>query len=367
MRVAISGAGIAGPALAFWLDRGGHEPVLVEKATQLRRGGYMIDFWGVGYTIAERMGILSKVLEAGYSVQELRLVNSRGRTVGGFSADVFRRLSGDRFTSLPRGELADILYRSLENRLEVIFGNSISAIEEYDSGVRVGLEDGTTRDVDLVIGADGLHSRVREIVFGPETQFEKQLGYFVAAFEVEGYRPRDELVYVSYTEPRRQAARFSLRHDRTMFLFVFVAELMSGPGPREALERKTALHRVFGDAGWECPQILQAMDQVEDIYFDRVSQIKMDAWSKGRVMLIGDAASCVSLLAGEGSGLAMTGAYVLAGELNRARNDYREAFRRHEQRLRSFIETKQKSARNFASTFAPRRVPAFGCETRRRS
>ena len=275
MKVAISGAGIAGLALAFWLDRGGHEPLLIEKTAQFRTGGYMIDFWGVGYTIAERMGILPKVLEAGYSVQELRLVNSRGRAAGGFSADVFRRLSGDRFTSLPRGELADIIYRSLENRVEAIFGNSMSAIEEYDSGVRVSLEDGTTRDVDLVIGADGLHSRVREIVFGPETLFEKQLGYFVAAFEVDGYRPRDELVYVSYSAPGRQVARFSLRHDRTMFLFVFVAELMSSPGPREGPERKAALHRVFGDAGWECPQILRAMDQIGDIYFDRVSQIKM--------------------------------------------------------------------------------------------
>ena len=241
MRVAISGAGIAGPALAFWLDRGGHEPVLIEKAAQFRTCGYMIDFWGVGYTIAERMGILPEVLEAGYSVQELRLVNSRGGAVGGFSADVFRRLTGDRFTSLPRGELADVIYRSLENRVEVIFGNSMSAIEEYESGVRVGLEDGTTLDVDLVIGADGLHSRVREIVFGPETRFEKQLGYFVAAFEVEGYRPRDELVYVSYSAPGDRCARFSLRNDRTMFLFVFVAELMSGPGPREAPGTKGGL------------------------------------------------------------------------------------------------------------------------------
>jgi 2-polyprenyl-6-methoxyphenol hydroxylase-like FAD-dependent oxidoreductase len=314
----------------------------------------MIDFWGVGYTVAERMGILPKVQEAGYSVQEVRIVDKRGRKAGGFSADVFRRIAKDRFTSLPRGDLAEAIYRTIENRAETTFGNSISAIEPHDTGVRVGFEEGAARDFDLVIGADGLHSTVRELILGPESQFERLLGYRAAAFEVEGYRPRDELVYVSYTIPGRQVARFSLRDDRTMFLFVFVDERMPGPDLREAGERKATLLRVFGDAGWECPQILRAMDQVEDIDFDRVSQIRMNEWSKGCVMLIGDAASCVSLLAGEGTGLAMTETYVLAGELNRAGLDYREAYRRHEQRLRPLIERKQKSAQNFASAFAPK-------------
>ena len=124
-----------------------------------------------------------------------------------------------------------------------------------------------------------------------------------------------------------------------MFLFIFVSERMTSPEPRVGRERKAILERVFGDVGWECPQMLRAMDQVEDIYFDRVSQIRMDGWSKGRTMLIGDAASCVSLMAGEGTGLAMTEAYVLAGELKRAGGDYREAFRSHEQRLAPVYRT----------------------------
>ena len=281
-------------------------------------------------------------------------MNSRGCKVGGIDAEVFRRLANDRFTSLPRGDLADAIYQSIENHIETIFGNSISAIEQNDSGVRTSFEDGAPRDFDLVIGADGLHSRVRELVFGPESRFEKQLGYHVAVFEVEGYRPRDELVYVSNSLPGRQASRFSLRNDRTMFLFLFADEYLSGPEPREATDRKATLHRIFAGAGWECPQILEAMDHAEDIYFDRVSQIRMPAWSEGRVMLIGDAAACVSLMAGEGTGLAMTEAYVLAGELKRAGRDYSEAFRRHEQRLRPFIEGKQKSAQYFASAFAPK-------------
>lgn len=354
MKIAISGAGIAGPTLAYWLDRTGHEPILIEKAPHVRAGGYIIDFWGVGYTIAERMGILSEVRKTGYSVQEVRLVDSHGCRAAGFSAKVFARLTNGRYTSLRRGDLASVIYRSVQDRVETIFGDSISRIEQHGPGVRVAFEHGAPRDFDLVIGADGLHSAVRDLAFGPQSQFEKQLGYRVAAFEAEGYRPRDELVYLSYTAPGRQVARFALRGDRTLFLFVFVAEHMTGAEPRDDDERKAALHRVFSDIGWECPQILKIMDRVEEVYFDRVSQIKMDAWSNGRVMLIGDAAACVSLLAGEGTGLAMAEAYILAGELARAKGDHREAFRRYEQRLRPFIESKQKSAEDFAATFAPR-------------
>ena len=205
-----------------------------------------------------------------------------------------------------------------------------------------------------MIGADGLHSTVRDLVFGPERQFEKQLGYRVAVFEIEGYRPRDELVYVTYTTPGRQVGRVSLRGDRTMFSFLFVSDRMTSPEPLDAKGRKALLHQVFDDAGWECPQILQAMDQISDVYYDRVSQIRMDGWSKGRVMLIGDAAACVSLLAGEGAGLAMTEAYVLAGELNRAGHDYQAAYRRYEQLLRPSVEGKQKSVRYLASAFVPK-------------
>lgn len=354
MKIAISGAGVAGPTLAYWLRRTGHEPTLIEKAPHFRTGGYIIDFGLTGYTVAERMGIVPELRKAGYAVQELRFVDDRGRRVGGFSAERIRRMLKDRYTSLPRGDLAATIYQTIAGRVETLFGDSISAIEEYDAGVRVSFLRAAARDFDLVIGADGLHSAVRDLVFGPESRFEKRLGYHVAAFEVAGYRPRDELVYVCHGKPGWQAARFSLRDDRTLFLFVFVSERIAGPEPHGLDERKALLHRVFDGAGWECPQIFRAMDSVEDIYFDRASQIRMDAWSKGRVMLIGDAACCISLLGGEGAGLAMTEAYVLAGELHRAGPDYREAFRRHEERLRPFIERKQRSAQKFATAFAPK-------------
>lgn len=354
MRIAIVGAGVAGPTLAYWLHRCGHEPTLIEKSPHFRTGGYIIDFWGVGYTVAERMGILPEVRKAGYSIKEVRLVDDHGHKTAGFSAEVFRRMTKDRFTSLPRGDLAAVIYRTIEDRVETVFGVSIAEIKADAKGVKAIFERGPARTFDLVVGADGLHSVVRDLVFGTEEQFERRLGYYVAAFEIEGYSQRDELVYVSYTKPGRQVARFSLRDNRTMFLFVFVTECMTGPEPRDVEERKSVLRRVFEDAGWECLQILSAMDGVEDIYFDRVSQIRMDSWSRGRVALIGDAAACASLLAGEGTGLAMAEAYVLAGELNLAGDDYQTAFRRYEERLRPFIIGKQKSAEQFASSFAPR-------------
>jgi 2-polyprenyl-6-methoxyphenol hydroxylase-like FAD-dependent oxidoreductase len=354
MRIAINGAGIAGPALAYWLHRSGHEPTLIEKAPHFRTGGYVVDFWGLGYTVAEKMGILPDVLEAGYSFQELRLVDQHGHKTGGFPTGVFRRLTNERFTSLPRGDLASAIYKSVENRIETQFGNTISGIEECRSGLRVTFQHGPARDFDLVIGADGLHSTVRRLVFGPESQFEKRLGYFVATFEAAGYRPRDELVYIAHVAPGRQFARIAIRDDRTMFLFVFRADHLTRPEPSNLDETRAVLRATFGDMGWESAQILQAMDSANQIYFDRVSQIVMNTWSKGRVLLIGDAASAVSLLAGEGTGLAMTEAYVLAGELNRAQGDFHAAFQSYERQWRPFLETKQASAEKFAASFLPK-------------
>jgi 2-polyprenyl-6-methoxyphenol hydroxylase-like FAD-dependent oxidoreductase len=176
MRIAINGAGIAGACLAYWLQRSGHHVVLIERAPQFRTGGYAVDFWGVGYTVAERMGILPEVRARGYTFREVRDVDKRGCKVGGFSTDFLRQSLMDRFTSIPRGDLAVAIYRTIENRVETLFDNSISAINKGASSVLVSFEHGTACEFDLVIGADGLHSTVRALVFGPERQFEKPLG-----------------------------------------------------------------------------------------------------------------------------------------------------------------------------------------------
>jgi 2-polyprenyl-6-methoxyphenol hydroxylase-like FAD-dependent oxidoreductase len=199
-----------------------------------------------------------------------------------------------------------------------------------------------------------LHSRVRRLAFGPEAAFEVSLGYHVAAFEVEGYRPRDELVMVSHGVPGRQVSRFTLRDDKTLFLFVFRDEYLPAGRAPSAAGPKAVLASVFADVGWECPRILAAMREVGDIYFDGVNQIRMDRWTKGRTALIGDAAACVSLMAAEGTGLAMAEAYVLAGELRHCGGDHGAAFARYEQRLIPFLKRKQKWAATFGSSFAPK-------------
>lgn len=354
MRVLISGGGIAGPTLSYWLQRSGHEVLLVEQAPQLRTGGYVIDFWGIGYDIAEKMGLIPRIRELGYQVREVRFVDARGRKSGGFAVDVFRRMTDDRFTSLRRSDLAATIYGAIDGKVETIFGDSVASIEDEGDHVRVGFDRAAPREVDLVVGADGLHSRVRHLAFGPESKFEVSLGYHVAAFEVEGYRPRDELLYISHGVPGRQISRLSMRDDRTLFLFIFRNEYLTAENPSSEQERKAVLAEVFGDVGWECPQILAAMENVDEIYFDRVSQIRMDRWTKGRTALIGDAAACVSLMAGEGTGLAMAEAYVLAGELGACGGDHGAAFARYEERMMPFLGRKQESAAKFASSFAPK-------------
>lgn len=351
--VLVSGAGIAGPTLAYWLTVHGFETTLVEIAPQLRTGGYVIDFWGRGFDVAEKMRILTEIKREGYDIKELRLVNSRGKRVGGLNAEVFRSATSGRYVSIPRGELAKIIFETVGDRCETVFGDSVTKIEPDESEVRVSFERTEPRRFDMVIGADGLHSVVRKLVFGKQDLFEKYLGYRVAAFTVKGYRPRDEEVYVSYSLPGRQVARFAMRNDQTMFLFVF-ADAKSPYDEEPGIDHKGILRAGFSDAGWECSQILEAMESCGEIYFDRVSQIRMSNWSQGRVGLVGDAAFCPSLLAGQGSALAMFGAYILAGELSRSADRPQNAFQRYEQRLRRFIVGKQDAAVKFSGSFAPK-------------
>jgi 2-polyprenyl-6-methoxyphenol hydroxylase-like FAD-dependent oxidoreductase len=354
MNVLISGAGIAGPTLAFWLHRCGVTPTLVEQAPALRTGGYIIDFWGAGFEIADRMGLLPDIRAAGYSVREVRVVGADGKRVAGFPVDVFVRATNGRYVSLRRGDLADVLFSHLGD-VETIFGDSIARIEQDHHHVMVTFESGAVRPFDLVVGADGLHSRVRELILGAENQFEHYVGLKVAAFEVSGYHPRDELVYIMYTEVDRQVARFAMRDDRTMFLLIFADPAADVPADLD--QQKAVLREHFAGSGWECPRVMDALEGVTALYFDRVSQIDIPpalSWAKDRVVLVGDAASCISLLGGQGSALAMTAAYLLAGEIHRAGCDYRTAFARYEDRFRPFVTAKQRMAIRFANAFAPR-------------
>ncbi len=350
----ISGLGIAGPTLAYWLTAAGFRPTIVERAPVLRTGGYVIDFWGLGYDIAEGMGLTDELNRIGYHIHEMRIVNERGRRVAGFGTKVFLELAGGRYVTIARSTLSRLLFEKIKESTEVIFGDEIRILRERDDCVEVELERAGRRKFDIVIGADGLHSTVRRLISGPQDRLEKRLGYTVAAFEATAYRPRNEGVYVMFSEPGRMVGRVTLRDDRTLFLFVFTSDIATGVAPTDLPAQKAMLRARFGDNAWECPQILDALDRTNDLYFDRVSQIRVPMWSQGRIALVGDAAYCVSLVAGQGSALAMVGAYVLAGELAKASGRYKEAFTNYEGVLRSFIEAKQEGAARFASAFAPR-------------
>ncbi|EIG62709.1 FAD-binding domain [Bradyrhizobium sp. WSM1253] len=345
--VLISGAGIAGPTLAYWLKAAGYAPTLVERASALRRGGYVIDFWGLGYDIAERMGLLPAIENAGYRAREMRIVDDHGRRIAGFGTDVLDDLTGGRYVTLARSDLSRLLYGTVRDGVETIFDEEIVGLEQQPEWVDVQLRRGGSRRFDLVVGADGLHSQVRSLAFGSIGTFERNLGYGVAAFETRGYRRRDENVYLMHNRPGRMIGRFALCNDRTLFLFVFRGDA-GGPAA------KAQLRDLYRDARWECPDILNELERTDDLYCDRVSQIRMDGWSRGRVVLIGDAAFCVSLVAGQGSALAMISAYVLAGELARADGRHEQAFSAYETRLRSYIGAKQRGAERFAAAFAPR-------------
>lgn len=352
MKIAINGAGIAGPTLAWWLKHYGHEPVLFEKSHTFRTGGYVIDFWGLGYDIAEKMGILPQIKEKGYLLKELKMLDADGNLLVKNNVEAVRHLVHDRLVSIPRGDLAFSIFQAC-NDIETHFGTHIVGIENGDTQTKVQLSNGRTDSFDIVVGADGLHSNTRSLIFGEEARFEKPLGYYVSAFYLDHYPKRDELSAVSHTIPNKQVMRVSLRNGQTVFLFICSeAELHSIP--KTLKEQKEALHSIFGEMGWETSDILKRMDDLEELYFDRVSQIRMESWTKNRVALIGDAAACASLLAGEGSGLAMTEAYILAGEIHRSKGDIPQAFKDYETQLRPFLIKKQTSALRIAGFFAPK-------------
>lgn len=348
----ISGAGVAGPALAFWLDAAGFETTLVERSPAPRTGGYVLDFWGLGYDIAERMGLADALESIGYHIREFRVVGDRGERLAGFGVKGLYSLAGGRFITIPRSGLSRLLFEKAALRTDVIFGDEIAVIREETDAAHVEFERAGARRFDLVIGADGLHSKVRDLVFGPQTRFETDLGYAVAAFEAEGYRPRDDDVYLVHNKPGAMVGRVTLRDDRTLFLLIFATK--KGEGSQDIGAQKRILREIYRDGGWECAQILDRLDAAPELYFDRVSQIRMERWSKGRVALVGDAAFCISLAAGQGSALAITAAYVLAGELAKARGRHGEAFDAYEALLRPYIAIKQRGAERFSSAFAPR-------------
>ncbi|MGA0569066.1 FAD-binding domain [Rathayibacter sp. KR2-224] len=349
MKVLIVGAGIAGPTLAFWLNRSGHEITIVEHATELRSGGYLIDFWGAGFDVAQRMGIVPELRPHGYVFTEARAIDRNGRKIASFNPEAVIE-SNKRYMSIPRTDLASVIYDSLGGEVELILGDTVHDLANDGGCVRVTFESGSTRDFDLVFGADGLHSRVRRLAFGPDEQFEKYLGLVVAAFDAERYPQRDELIALMYAEIGFQAIRLSFRDDATLLLFTVRHD---GHVPVERAAQESLLREKLGGMGWEVPEMLAVMPHAKNFYFDTASQIRMPSWSTGRIALVGDAGAGPSFLAGQGSALAMVEGYTLAAELART-SDYREAFARYEERLAPLVRSKQAGAQGLGLAFAPK-------------
>jgi 2-polyprenyl-6-methoxyphenol hydroxylase-like FAD-dependent oxidoreductase len=348
--VLISGAGVAGLALAYWLRRLGFSPVVVERASAPRDGGQAVDLRGAAIEVARRTGILDAARAARTGTRGMSYVNSAGKRLA--SIDGAFGVIDPADVEIVRGDLVSILYQAARNDVEFIFDDSISSLTDAPDGVTVTFERSAPRTFHLVTGADGPHSRVRDLAFGPESRFVSQLGLYLSVFTIPNDLDLDhwQLIYVT---PGHSVTVTSARGNREARAIFFFA---SGPLEYDHHDRgqqQELLAAAFAGAGWEVPRLLTAMPDAPDFYFDSVSQVRMGSWSAGRVTLAGDAGYCPSPLSGQGSSLALVGAYVLASELRAADGDHRDAFARYQQRMQDFAEHNQQIAIGNAKRFTP--------------
>ncbi|MFF3842220.1 FAD-dependent monooxygenase [Streptomyces sp. NPDC001930] len=344
--VLISGASVAGPALALWLHRYGFTPTVVERAPELRTGGYKVDIRGTAIEVCRRMGILDEIRANSTDMRGGSYVDDRGRTIGELPADIFGgRVEGD--DEIMRGELARILHDRTRDDVEYLFDDSIATLDEDADGVTVTFDSGAVRRFDLVVGADGLHSHTRRLVFGEETRFKRHLGAYVSIFTAPNHLALDRWETYHALPGKLVCVYSSAGETDAKNLFVFSSPEELPYHHRDITAQRRHLTETFAGDGWEIPRLLGHAADADDLYFDSISLIEMDRWSKGRVVLIGDAAHCSSPASGQGTGLALTGAYVLAGELARAGGDHRIAFARYEAHMRPGVERNQRMAEGF--------------------
>ncbi|MDS0134202.1 MULTISPECIES: FAD-dependent monooxygenase [unclassified Amycolatopsis] len=336
-RVLISGASIAGPALAFWLRRAGFAVTIVEKAAGLRTGGYPIDVRGTALDVVERMGILPRLQDLHISTRRLTFLDADGAEIVSLAPDAIIGGADGEDLEIRRGDLIRTLFDLVRDDVEVRFGDTIETLT--DNG-EVTFRSGHRDTYDVVVGADGLHSRTRELVFGDEAPFHHYLGYCFAGFTM----PNDFGLFregLAWSKPGKGAALYAVLDSEEVHGFLVSAR---PEPPLEAFRNPEAqrelIARTFAGDGWEIPRMVAAMREADDLFFDVISQIHMPRWSSGRVVLAGDAAHAPSFLTGQGTSLALVGAYVLAHALA-VFPDHMAAFAAYENRLRGFVEANQ--------------------------
>jgi len=316
--VLINGAGIAGPALAFWLTANGYRVVVAELASGIRPGGQTVDLRGAGAGVVERMGLLGEMEKRSLFQRGIAWVRSDGSRRSEMAVTAFDGNGPVSKLEILRGDLVDVLYQATRERAEYRFGTRVDELAQDDDGVEVTFDDGTTLRADLVVGADGPHSAVRRLVFGPEERFVKPLGGYNAWFSAPDHVGLDGW-YLMYQAPGGLNASLRPSHDPGIAKagLAFRSDPISYDRRDQDQQRRILADR-FAGAGWECDALLAAARDADDFYFDSFAQVHMPQWSSGRAVLVGDAGYCASPLSGMGTSLALVGGFVLAGELGPA-------------------------------------------------
>ncbi|GHE12772.1 FAD-dependent monooxygenase [Streptomyces alanosinicus] len=339
--VLISGAGVAGSALAHWLHRDGIAVTLVDHAPGPRPGGQAVDIRGVALDAVERMGLLEQARAHRTRMRGMSVLDGDGKEIHRSTEMTFSsgRLENDDIELL-REDLVRLLHQRAGAGTEFMFADRITALDQDEDGVRVAFEHGRPRTFDLVVGADGLHSAVRRLSFGPEERFTRHLGTHLAIFSSDNFLALDDW-QLWLRDGEAGYGVYPVRDNSELRIsFGFAA------GPLPAGHRGVEQDRRFvadrmAMLRWETPRLLKALREADDFYFDAMTQVRMDHWWNGRTVLLGDAGYCASPLSGQGTSLALVGAYVLADALRRAGADHRAAFARYEKRMRPFVELNQ--------------------------